>query len=88
MQLCARLTRAAERGEGPATDSVLPSGFEYTFRSCDAKGKKGMVLYKDAGGNRTLFVAKSALSNYNETLLSLFGGSITASCTELLFNFV
>ena len=69
-------------------DGVLPSGLEYTLRSCDAKGKKGMVLYKDACGNRALFVAKSALSNHNETLLSLFGGSITASCTELLFNFV
>ena len=65
-----------------------PERPQYTLRSCDAKGKKGMVLYKDAGGNRALFVAKSALSNHNETLLSLFGGSITASCTELLFNFV
>ena len=49
-----------------------------------------MVLYKDACGNSALFVAKSALSNHNETpaLLSLFGGSITTSCTELLFNFI
>ena len=28
-----------------STDGVLPSGLEYTLRSCDAKGKKGMVLY-------------------------------------------
>ena len=67
---------------------MLPSGLEYTLGSCDAKGKKGMVLYKDAGGNSALFVAKRVLSNHNETLLSLFGRSITASCTELLFNFV
>ena len=33
-------------------------------------------------------MAKSALSNHNEMLLSLFGGLITASCTELLFNLV
>ena len=69
-------------------DSVPPSCLEYTLWSCDAKGKKGMVLCKDAGGNSALFVATSALSNHNETLLSMFGGSITASCTELLFNFV
>ena len=71
-----------------ATNGVLPSGLEYMLRSCDTKGKKGMVLYKDEGGNYVLFVAKSALYNHNETLLSLFGGSITASCTELLFNLV
>ena len=69
-----------------ATGGVLPSCLEYTLRSCDAKGKKGMALYMDAGGNCALFVAKSALSNHNGTLL--FGGSITASCTELLFNLV
>ena len=69
-------------------DGVPPSSLEYTLWSCDTKGKKSMVLYKDAGGNRTLFLAKSAMSNHSETLLLLFGGSITASCTELLFNFV
>ena len=30
------------------------------------------MLYKDAGGNSSLFVAKSELPNHNETLLSLF----------------
>ena len=84
MRLCDQIPRAAEGGH--CTDGVLPSGLQYTLRSCDAKGKKGMVLYKDAAGNRALFVEKSSLSNHNETLLSLFGGSITASCTELLFN--
>ena len=83
MRLCDQIPRAAEGGH--CTDGVLPSGLQYTLRSCDAKGKKGMVLYKDAGGNRALFVEKSSLSNHNETLLSLFGWSITASCTEL-FN--
>ena len=42
--------------EGEATDGVLPKGLEYTHKSCDAKGKKGMVLYKDTGDNRVLFV--------------------------------
>ena len=69
--------------EEEATDGVLPSVLEYTHRSCDAKDMKGMVLYKDAGDNRVLFVAKSALSNHDETLLSLFSGSITASSAQL-----
>ena len=60
-RLCARLPQAAEGRHGRR----VPSGLEYTLRSRDAKGKKGMVLYKDAGGNRALFVAKSALSNHN-----------------------
>ena len=68
-----------------ATDGVLQSGLEYTHRICNAKGKKGMVLYKDTGDNRMLFVAHSALSNHNETLLSLFSRSIS---TEQLFNLV
>ena len=46
--------------EGEATDGVLPKGLdtalEYTHKSCNAKGKKGMVLYKDAGDKRVLFV--------------------------------
>ena len=69
----------------PATDVVLQSGLEYTHKSCKAKSKKGMVLYTDAEDNHVLFVAKSTLSNHNETL---FIGSITASCTEELFNLV
>ena len=39
---------------------MLPKGLdtalEYTHKSCNAKGKKGMVLYKDAGDKRVLFV--------------------------------
>ena len=61
---------------------------EYMHRSWNAKGKKRIVLYKDAGNNRVLFISKSALSNHNETLLSLFSGSMTASCTEQLFVLV
>ena len=34
---------------------MLSSCLEHSHRICDAKGKKGMVLYKDAEDNRVLF---------------------------------
>ena len=68
---------------------MLPSCLEYTHKSCDTKGKKGMALYKRTQGTTACcLLRRAALSNHNETLLLLFSWSITASCMEQLFNLV
>ena len=70
------------------SNGVLPSGLEFEYKSIDSKGKKGMVIYTGPKNHHALLVAKSALSNHNETELRLFGNTITASCPEMLFNLV
>ena len=60
-------------------EDVQPSGLEFSEKSFNSKGKRGMVLYTAPKNNHALLVAKSTMLNHNERTLELFAPLVAKS---------